>query len=272
MVDVPSCVAVQQLPLSNVLQVAWDAGQHRLFAGTRAGLYVVPCEIDGSHLLGRPELVVALDPGVHPNVVISRNGKVLAAAAGPQQLFVMALDSETSREITTDLGSRSHLAISPDGLWIAKHAEGKTQVIAALDGHRVTSLDTPGGYVAMSFSPDAKLLVVGSERTFAVWRTQDWQLLYRKPRSGTALWGVAAFSPDAKLIAIALDRFTVGLIHARSGNEICKFEMPEPRPDVHDLAFAENGMKLIIAGGNHQVLLWDLSRVRRHLSELQLNW
>ena len=174
-------------------------------------------------------------------------------------------------------GDLSQVAISPNGKWLLatpQHASGIV-IWDASNGNVVQELPTHG-WAQAAFSPDCRLLVISDTQEIRFWRTADWTSSHDVPLPGT---GCVAFSPDGRVVATA--RFTatdkpnaVLLLETETGRLLARLEnTPAPIQIERYLSFSPDGRLLVVPLYNDSVFyVWDLSRIRRQLAEMGLDW
>jgi serine/threonine protein kinase/WD40 repeat protein len=85
-------------------------------------------------------------------------------------------------------------------------------------------------------------------------------------RAGAAV----AFDPDRRLMAIGWPDGSARLYEFPSGNELFRWQMPEP---INHLHFTPDGRFLVSGGGSSPRRHWlDLTALRRRLADLNLDW
>ncbi|HZO85849.1 MAG TPA: hypothetical protein VFC26_11580, partial [Verrucomicrobiae bacterium] len=166
------------------------------------------------------------------------------------------------------------VAISPDGQWFATFGRGEQGVklwdVAAQKLLRTfTAPVLPRG----AFSADGRWLVVTGEDKFELLETGSWNpappLLSRdEPRSIT---GAAAFSPDGRWLALVVDRFAVRLFDLQRFAPLGILR-PPVAVQIRSLAFSQDGSRLAAVGEEARVAVWNLTELRRRLSEFDLAW
>jgi serine/threonine protein kinase/WD40 repeat protein len=265
---------------SAVLQVICDDSGALLTLEDDAGVFrwVVPEGFGkpGGPPMGPPQKLAF--PPVGSEISASRDGKVVALSvralfrwkpfvgtwllhAGPQERLVRLDDRDTN-----------HVAVSPDGLWVAAGGtEADTlKIWETRHGELVRQFKQGGGVAWCQFSPNGKWLSTGLDgnRLWAV-DVQPWQEGPRL-RPGDALF--PAFSPDSKTIAHETNAGAVRLVDIASGQEI--MQLPDPHLDLTKPLFSADGTRLItIANGDVPgIHIWDLRSIRQELATMGLDW
>jgi WD40 repeat protein len=110
---------------------------------------------------------------------------------------------------------------------------------------------------------------VGSS-SYEVLAIGSWRARYRVPNADLGALG-AAFSPDGRFLAVVIEGHTIELLDAASGRVLADLEAPgqwfTSCPD-----FSPTGNYLAAIVTDRHVLVWDLSRLRSELANLNLNW
>jgi WD40 repeat protein len=156
------------------------------------------------------------------------------------------------------------LAFSPDGKWLASGAFQEVILWDALTGqlrHRLTSFAER--VVAVSFSPDSKLLAVGGGAP-----TEDGEIKIVDVPTGKVVVDIknghsdtvfgVCFSPDGKMLATcAADKF-VKVFEVPSGKFIKSFEGHTHH--VLDVGWKADGKLLASAGADNAIKVWDFEK------------
>jgi WD40 repeat protein len=165
------------------------------------------------------------------------------------------------------------VAISPDGGRVATGGWNSLNVKIwnADDGRQERELPT-GRSPNVAFSPDGRWLVTGTGAEYIFWRTTDWRKDHLLPRpENEGLPGPMCFSRDGKLLALACDRNTVRLISPETAVTLADIE-PVPERPLIALAFNPDATELAITRTAAPPQIWHLSRIRRRLTEMNLDW
>ena len=123
-----------------------------------------------------------------------------------------------------------------------------------------------------SFSPDGRVLVVGSRSEYRFLRTDTWEPLAALRRNETdAGPAPVAFAPTGGVVALALNPQQVGLVDAANGSLLASLTHPTSATFV-SLSFSPDGCQLAATQGDGTVFLWELDRLRAALREFGLDW
>ncbi len=170
-------------------------------------------------------------------------------------LRAWALDGRLLRWWPAERLNPPALAVSADGGLLAIHGDGPWLAVVALaTGEVLAGLNTGDPRIAR-FSPDGRLLAVGSGRTVCLWDVTGPKALESFP----AFHGYAealAFSPDGNLLAAGGSEGEVRLWDVAALRERGRFDWQVGA--VHGLAFAPDGMTLAGAGHDRTVVVWDV--------------
>jgi WD40 repeat protein len=205
-------------------------------------------------------------------LAFSRDGQTLASFSTDQTIKlwdVAAVPNPLER------GGARLAAYAPDGQRLAS-AQGDDvqlwdtttwQVIATLKGRwSGTTERRIVGITSLAYSPDGKILAIGSEdKTARLWDLATGQERFVLEGHTGQVWGVA-FSPDGKLLATGSYDKTVRLWDVTTGQELAKLEGHEAI--VCGVAFSPDGQLLASASWDTTVKLWDVA-ARRELTTLK---
>jgi WD40 repeat protein len=165
-------------------------------------------------------------------------------------------------------------SFSPDGKLLATSSIGTrtapVRVWEVPSGRKLCEL--PGtSYSRVSFTPDGKWLVTGTQSAYQFWRVGTWERGLHVPRPGRNNTGPMAFSADGRMMACMPEPLTVKLLDPNTGQELATLT-PPALASVEDLCFSPDGTKLVVSTGTAVAYLWDLRLVRRQLREMNLDW
>ncbi|MCA9142922.1 MAG: protein kinase [Planctomycetaceae bacterium] len=201
-------------------------------------------------------------------VTSDHSGKVIAAASR-NKAFI--LHDFGQRVVTLDsLADCRQAAVSPDGRWIVTtcHEHGPN---VAWDAHSASpvhrfSEDQAAGLVC--FSPDSTEVALQWPSPHR-WQTATWS---ESPLSSVAHdVGFVCYSADGRL-AIELNSVGAILIEVRTGRKLATLQLPDS-PTFWHSAFTSDGLRVILSSNDqHATYVWDLPRLDRELSDLELGW
>jgi len=196
-------------------------------------------------------------------VAFSPDGKLLASAdtKGTVRLWNPVTRRPVGAPLWKDRNAGVFgLAFSPDGKLLAGEDENATvrfwnPVTRQSFG---APLQTHGGQIWLSFSPDGKLAAVDSKGTMRLWDPvthRSAPLLTDSHAHGVY---VVAFSPNGKLLATAGSGGTVRLWNAVTRQPIgAPLPATSPQVGVSDVEFSLNGKLLASEDGSGTVRLWN---------------
>jgi serine/threonine protein kinase/WD40 repeat protein len=249
--------------------------------------------LEGGRLrLGPPEPLAVPDQGpdfAFTGLAASANGRLVGVTL-PAQGGAVLLDPDRPwrRTWLTPHQGASSLAISPDGRWAATTGRSASpdgrllKVWDAATGRLLLRL--PVGIAKVAFSPDGQWLGVGAVR----WPGVAGESRYRFFRTGS--WtprpefdhgienGIAplAYHPCGRIAAIrdsyrswTQGRSRLRLVDLETGGVLASLESPEDA-NTYEVKFSPDGRFLAAVQTDYRVDVWDLSRLRRRLEELDL--
>ncbi len=263
----------QYVPLLDAHSVTCPPDGKQVFVNSGHGLFRFSLkDSQDKPLSDRTPLVSKESTELLRELAQSDNGARLAAVVGRGRATLIDLANGNQRNL--DFHQKwCGLAIRGDGNLVAGFLPRHVGIWRFDTGERVAQIALQGdGYSRLTFSPDGEHLIVGDPLNFRCYEGETWSLQFTRPRGAGALFGVSAFSPDGKLLAIAHSRKTAQLIDPRTGNELCTLFAPEPYPDIAAIRFTPDGSRLLVAGTNRLIQIWDIAALRRQLTELGLDW
>jgi WD40 repeat protein len=201
---------------------------------------------------------------------LSADGRWVAAANKPAGCVgVYEVNNSTNRFALTNHPFTDHVALSPDGRWAASGTwNGRGVRIWDLPSRRIAK-ELPVASCTVTFSPDSRLLVTGSQR-YQVWEAGTWRELYRPTGKG-AVANPSAFSPGGGVLAVVKDLNVVQLLEAATGRVLAELQAPGSTP-VFGLRFRPDGTALLALEWSREIQVWDLRRLRAELAALHLDW
>ena len=185
---------------------------------------------------------------------------------------IFEIDNPANMVVLGPTSNPKNPSISPDGRWVATgtfHGSG-SRLWDASTGKRLRNIDS--GNAGTCFSPDGRLLLIGSDREFRFYDTEKWEVVHRVPThlpNDLPTGGV--FSPDGKAVGISKYRSQVELLSTEGFVPIASLVAPETQL-IHWMSFNADATKLALGCENNTVQIWDLAVLRQHLGQLGLDW
>jgi signal transduction histidine kinase len=162
------------------------------------------------------------------------------------------------------------VAFSPNGKWVVSGTWGGRGVkIWELATRQFVAEIPVDDSACATFSPDSRLLVIGSHGYFVL-ETGSWKELYRSPEIDL-LVPPSAFSPDGQLLAMLKSSHIVELRVPATGQVLASLEVPGASL-ISLLRFTPDSTALLALEWTRQLLRWNLPQARRELAKLRLDW
>ena len=263
-----------RLELPAVESARFDPAGRLLTLGGEEGIqaWTLPAEAaDTAALAGAPlPAPERLLDGRFVAVAPSPDGKVLVAQPAEGPLRVVRLDgSAPERRLETFRGARWP-EVDPTGRWLAIgnwHApDVKVRVWDLASGEVVAEPWPEAASARVGFDPAGERLVVGSGRSYRVFRVGSWQeeRVFERPIELGQSPLQLAFGPR-RTVAL-LDAPSVVRLHdLGTGERIASFESPRDML-VEPLALDPTGRYLAVGSTQNRIELWDLERTRAELA------
>ena len=205
---------------------------------------------------------------------MSPDGSRIAAvvvAANKARVIDLA-NPESHIELGPHSGMR-HIAMSPDGKWVATGTwQGSGVKVWDVKSRRLVHEFPEPSHANVLFSPDGRWLVTAGA-DYHLWEAETWKAgppiaLEIKNH----LMGIMAFSRDSQFLAIASGgRRTVRLLETKTARMLAEFELPTLSL-INGLCFSGDGGQLAVSDGLGQVHVWDLRLIRKRLAMMKLDW
>jgi serine/threonine protein kinase len=163
--------------------------------------------------------------------------------------------------------------VSPDGrLLLMREFPKEGVAVVEADGAREIARLPTGKALSAAFTPDGAWVITGTSREYALWKAGTWE---RGPAWPVQIDGGAYpradFSPDGSLVALAQEKGVLELREARGYRPLLQLELPQ-KWWINHFAWSPAGDRLYVLCPGHRVLYWDLTEIRRELTNRKLNW
>jgi Tfp pilus assembly protein PilF len=214
-------------------------------------------------------------PGRLRQLDLSANGGSLVVSDLDHfQAFVLD-PCHPDRRVVLNQPHLAHVAISPDGRWVATGTynggpAAAVKVWDATTGACVRDLETERDSLT-AFSGDGRWLATATGREFCLWQVGTWQRsrVIARDHAGSGP-GALAFSPDSKVLAVARTSLLVQLLDLDTGEELATLAVPDPQR-IFYLRFSADGSQLVAGQDNQEIHVWDLRLIGRRLADLGLD-
>jgi WD40 repeat protein len=210
----------------------------------------------------------------HGRWATSEDGRVVAIPVGNGAVVLHG--SALGRQV--HLGPAEDVrrcALSPDGLLVAtgghhvRPGHSGCKVWEAATGKLLHEVPVGGIVHDVRFSPDSRWLGTSATGTGTrLWRAGAWG-------AGPVLSEAEryfAFAPDGTTVAVGDTVGVIRLCAVETGQEVARLETPDQTP-FFPFCYSPDGARLFALGESDKAVhVWDLRLIRRHLSELGLEW
>jgi WD40 repeat protein len=200
---------------------------------------------------------------------VDRSGQTFCAVHG-ENAYVIDLQQKSEPIQITGHPRMTHIAISPDGKWVATGAwQGMgAKVWDARTGNEIKDLFADAYSATVGFSPDGKWLVAGANEVYRFWEVGTWKHSHDIAGSYPS---AMAFAPSGNIMAISQTPQIVQLIDPATGKQWATLESPSPEP-IGWICFNPDGSQLAYACNTHVIHSWDLRQIREELIAMGLDW
>ena len=273
-------LAAESTEVASPRDVSFDVTGTDLFVGGRSGLNrlslrsVIDDRGTSRTIFLRGETLL---DGRVKRLGLSTDGRRVAAIRGRGLHLIDTSDGVEEKLLAGQPGLEHGDAVfSPDGTWLVG-------TCWAGRGIRIWNLQEPDGLpvdlleeqsvVNAAFSRDGRWLLTGTRTAYQFWDTDDWEenLSKRIGRKVVGGRGVMAFHPKEKILAVSLDETSVQLIDLTNDEILVELRPPNPT-SLMQLEFSADGTQLAALTAIHDTFVWNLSRLRRELSAMGLDW
>ncbi|HKB41061.1 MAG TPA: protein kinase, partial [Gemmataceae bacterium] len=272
---------VASLPLGDPHAVVFHPTDGSLYACGGRSLYRWPIGPDpgsdaGGLQVGPPQLVG--DAASIWRACFKPDGHLLAATDRTHgQAIVFDLRGKSDKVLLRQHPDIGHVAISPDGRWVATGTFGAfrtaVKVWDARSGKPVWDLplDVAQANADVVFSPDGRWLVTATPEEYRFWQVGSWEPGRVLPRERSDSSASLAFTRDGKMLAVSLSARRVRLLDVATARELASLTAPDPQRVFH-LCFSPDGSQLAASCEQQEIQVWNLRGLRRHLAEMGLDW
>jgi WD40 repeat protein len=201
-------------------------------------------------------------------VLFSPNGLQLISACGLESTATLwdTTNWKQTGTLPSDVRTGNNIAYRPDGKLLAT-VDSKRLVLLETSAWTEVSATKPledfrlGG---LAFSPSGRWLAAGSwwERVISYWEPASGEMkMIQQIASHTSKLRTIAVTSDGKRLATTGLDNAIRLWNLATGQQMMRLPKQE-QDDWYGLAFSSNG-KLLAAGGDEKVGIWDLGTAER---------
>jgi WD40 repeat protein len=227
--------------------VTFALGEERLAAGTTDGRVLL------FDLTSEPwVLPVQADSFGVQALVPSADGVELLAAGRDGVAMLDALSGRKSVPEPAWPGERSSVACSAEGVVAAGGQDGSVHLRAPTGEELPQPPPHTSPISALAFTPDGKLLLVGSHEETSLWEIASGQELWRKPFPTQT----AAFTPDGEQVVVGNERGELRLLRVEGPEEVRSFKRDED--GVWTVALSPDGALVASGTESGALTLWSL--------------
>jgi WD40 repeat protein len=204
------------------------------------------------------------------NMAFSRDGRILAVAAGESDGSVTLWDAVSHASIGTLPVSRwvnacRPFALAPDGKTLVAGITNNALKVWDVASRQVTKLlpAHESEITSAAFSPDGKTLAASdTQGRVTLWEVGSWR--ERPALQHPSYLLCLAFSPDGRTLAVGCGDFKTYIWDLASGKR--RRSLPGHKLTVVSLAFSRDGKTLATGGMDQIVKLWDTTSWRDRMT------
>jgi WD40 repeat protein len=245
-----------------VSAVAWNLKGDRLATASAEGLACT---------WGLPSATVSRFSawGRHTGMAFSPGGEVLFTATEEEPLQAWEVSSGRERTRMAQTGGTQHLALSPEGAWVAVAQGARVSVWEARSGRALAHVEHEGFIRALTFSQKGPWVASASQDgAVLVWEATTGQVRMRARHPGAVR--AVAFSPDGQHLATGGEDRTAWIWDMATGQELARWEHPAASPrgtasKVDSVQFSPDGRTLATTTLDAVARLWDTGSGRELL-------
>jgi eukaryotic-like serine/threonine-protein kinase len=223
--------------------------------------FAVPGQSNGVLVLGTSnwDLLAELSTGTNrmDSVTFSRTGDLLAGGRGSERVWRWtARTLNPLAPLSGFDGGVAELRFSPDGTILAGWSPfGRIWLLDVVSGSFLNPIRHTHDWPAMQFSPDSKLLAVGTPSGTDIWEVRTAENIDHL--DGTT----SAFSPDGKTLAVSHSRGSIDLWDVKKRR--VSGQLTWVGGQAHSLAFSPDGLTLATCDSWVSLRLWNMKLLRQ---------
>lgn len=188
---------------------------------------------------------------------------------------VNIFDLSSRKKITLKShGYSNSIHFDPDGKYVfttAQHGMG-IHVWDLQTGEPIKRLAEDWRECTICVDPFKNRLIVDSVDQRQMIQIGSWKVLstFERDQIETSV-GAITVAPDGQLITANATRYLPELLDAKTGKSLAKFRSPSNDTLVGNLQF-DQSMDRLMFHNNRQIVIWNITDLRRRLKTLNLNW
>ena len=243
----------------------------RIIAALYDGLYAWRLERDDGRISAGPAEHLRPETGDRW-ISLCADGSTLVVNSPSSLQLVRQQDGEILTMLEGYRGMDNTPSITPDGRYVFTGSwQGDPGRVREVATGRVM-IEHAGGHVVGTFSPDGRMLVIGTGTEYSCYDTTDWAPLWNAARDNTDnLAGVVGFSGDSTLLAVSRSRYLIDLLDPDTGHSLASIESPGHK-EIRGVNLSEDAGLLAVITKTNLARVYDLTKIREQLAELKLDW